>query len=125
MKKRVLFIDRDGTIVSEPPIDYQLDNLNKLEFIPKVFKSLAFLRERMDYEQVMASNQDGLGTSSFPEDSFKMENCNVPSSSSMFFSSSNEAFGLKDLRAFFGIDNSIGVYSLAIDPINGDDAMAP
>lgn len=70
MKKRVLFIDRDGTIVSEPPIDYQLDNLNKLEFIPKVFKSLSFLRERMDYELVMASNQDGLGTSSFPEDSF-------------------------------------------------------
>lgn len=70
MKKRVLFIDRDGTIVSEPPIDYQLDDLNKLEFIPKVFRSLSFIRERMDYELVMASNQDGLGTPSFPDESF-------------------------------------------------------
>lgn len=70
MKKRVLFIDRDGTIAVEPPVDYQLDSLEKLEFIPKVFRSLSFLREKTDFEFVMASNQDGLGTASFPEDTF-------------------------------------------------------
>lgn len=70
MKKRALFIDRDGTIAVEPPIDYQLDSLDKLEFVPKVIRSLAFLREKTDFEFVMASNQDGLGTSSFPEDTF-------------------------------------------------------
>lgn len=70
MKKRVLFIDRDGTIVAEPPVDYQLDSLEKLEFIPKVIGSLSFLRKKTDFEFVMASNQDGLGTESFPEETF-------------------------------------------------------
>jgi imidazoleglycerol-phosphate dehydratase/histidinol-phosphatase len=70
MKKKVLFIDRDGTIVVEPPIDYQLDSLDKLEFIPGVFKNLGFIRSKLDYEFVMVSNQDGLGTDSFPEDTF-------------------------------------------------------
>ena len=70
MKKRVLFIDRDGTIVVEPPIDYQLDSLDKLEFIPNAIGSLAFLRKKTDFEFVMASNQDGLGTDSFPEETF-------------------------------------------------------
>lgn len=70
MKKRVLFIDRDGTIVVEPPIDYQLDSLYKLEFIPKAIGSLSFLRKKTGFEFVMASNQDGLGTDSFPEDTF-------------------------------------------------------
>ena len=70
MNKRVLFIDRDGTIVAEPPVDYQLDSLEKLEFIPKAIGSLAFLRRKTDFEFVMASNQDGLGTASFPEETF-------------------------------------------------------
>ncbi len=70
MKKRVLFIDRDGTIVVEPPIDYQLDSLDKLEFVPKAIGSLSFLRKKTDFEFVMASNQDGLGTASFPEETF-------------------------------------------------------
>ena len=70
MRKRVLFIDRDGTIVVEPPVDYQLDSLEKLEFIPKAIGSLAFLRKKTDFEFVMASNQDGLGTESFPENTF-------------------------------------------------------
>ena len=69
MKKRVLFIDRDGTIVVEPS-DEQLDSFDKLEFVPGVFRSLTFLRQHTDFEFVMASNQDGLGTSSYPEADF-------------------------------------------------------
>lgn len=70
MKKQVLFIDRDGTLVIEPPIDYQLDSFNKLEFYPKVFRNLYFIRQKMDFEFAMVTNQDGLGTASFPEDTF-------------------------------------------------------
>jgi len=70
MKKRALFIDRDGTIVIEPPVDYQLDSLEKLEFYPKVIRNLYFIRKNLDFEFVMVTNQDGLGTSSFPEDTF-------------------------------------------------------
>ena len=68
--KRVLFIDRDGTLVVEPPVDYQLDSLEKLQFIPKVFRNMAYIREKLDFELVMVTNQDGLGTPSFPEETF-------------------------------------------------------
>ena len=68
--KKVLFIDRDGTLVIEPPVDYQLDSLEKLEFYPGVFQGLSKIVEQLDYEFVMDTNQDGLGTSSFPEDTF-------------------------------------------------------
>ena len=70
MKKKVLFIDRDGTLVIEPPVDYQLDSFEKLEFYPKVFRNLHFIRTHLDFELVMVTNQDGLGTASFPEDTF-------------------------------------------------------
>lgn len=70
MKKRALFIDRDGTIVIEPPVDYQLDSLEKLEFYPKVIRNLYFIRKNLDFEFVMVTNQDGLGTVSFPEHTF-------------------------------------------------------
>lgn len=70
MKKKVLFIDRDGTLVIEPPVDYQLDAFEKLEFYPKVFRNLYFIRNKLDFQFVMVTNQDGLGTASFPEDTF-------------------------------------------------------
>ena len=68
--KRALFIERDGTLVIEPPVDYQLDSLEKLVFYPKVFRNLYFIRKQLDFEFVMVTNQDGLGTDSFPEDTF-------------------------------------------------------
>lgn len=70
MKKKVLFIDRDGTLVIEPPVDYQLDSLEKLEFYPGVFQGLGKIVKILDYQLVMVTNQDGLGTASFPEDTF-------------------------------------------------------
>jgi len=70
MSKKVLFIDRDGTLVLEPPVDYQLDSLSKLEFYPKVFQYMAKIASELDYELVMVTNQDGLGTESFPENTF-------------------------------------------------------
>lgn len=70
MKKRVLFIDRDGTIIKEPPTDYQVDSLEKLEFLPKAISNLRKIAEETDYELVMVTNQDGLGTDSFPEKDF-------------------------------------------------------
>ena len=70
MKKKVLFIDRDGTLVIEPPEDYQLDSLEKLEFYPKVIRNFSFIRSKLDFEFVMVTNQDGLGTEAFPEETF-------------------------------------------------------
>lgn len=68
MAKRILFIDRDGTLINEPE-DRQIDSLEKLEFYPKVFQAMAAIA-KLDYELVMVTNQDGLGTDSFPEDTF-------------------------------------------------------
>lgn len=67
--KRALFIDRDGTIIEEP-CDEQIDSLEKLTFVPGVFRHLGDICASHRFELVMVSNQDGLGTSSFPEDSF-------------------------------------------------------
>ncbi|MGV8994570.1 MAG: bifunctional histidinol-phosphatase/imidazoleglycerol-phosphate dehydratase HisB [Flavobacterium sp.] len=69
MTKKVLFIDRDGTIIKEPE-DFQIDSFEKLEFLPSAISNLARIAKELDYELVMVSNQDGLGTDSFPEDTF-------------------------------------------------------
>ena len=68
-KERLLFIDRDGTIIEEPE-DEQIDSFAKLKFTRGVFGSMAFIRQHLDFKFVMVSNQDGLGTDSFPEDTF-------------------------------------------------------
>ena len=68
-KERLLFIDRDGTIIEEPE-DEQIDSFAKLKFTRGVFGSMAFIRQHLDFKFVMVSNQDGLGTSSYPEDTF-------------------------------------------------------
>jgi imidazoleglycerol-phosphate dehydratase/histidinol-phosphatase len=68
--KRALFIDRDGTLIIEPASDCQIDSLEKLEFYPKIFRNLWFIRRHLDFELVMVTNQDGLGTAVFPEDTF-------------------------------------------------------
>ncbi|MEO8861238.1 MAG: bifunctional histidinol-phosphatase/imidazoleglycerol-phosphate dehydratase HisB [Ginsengibacter sp.] len=70
MIKRVLFIDRDGTLIREAPPTYQLDAFNKLEFYPHMFEYLTKIVKEMEFELVMVTNQDGLGTKAFPEDSF-------------------------------------------------------
>jgi imidazoleglycerol-phosphate dehydratase / histidinol-phosphatase len=67
--RKALFIDRDGTLICEPA-DEQIDSLEKLEFLPKVFRNLYFIRKNLGYELVIVSNQDGLGTESYPEDTF-------------------------------------------------------
>src|SRR4030066_805586 len=69
MKQKVLFIDRDGTMVLEPS-DYQLDSFEKFEFYPKVFQYLGKIASELDFELVMITNQDGLGTDSHPEINF-------------------------------------------------------
>jgi imidazoleglycerol-phosphate dehydratase/histidinol-phosphatase len=69
-QKKVLFIDRDGTLIKEAPPTYQLDSFSKLEFYPDMFYYMRKIAAELDYELVMVTNQDGLGTPSFPEDTF-------------------------------------------------------
>lgn len=68
--KKVLFIDRDGTLIKEPYEDEQVDSLEKLEFIPLVFQALNLIVRNLDFELVIVTNQEGLGTNSFPEENF-------------------------------------------------------
>lgn len=69
--KKVLFIDRDGTLICEAPPSYQIDSFGKLEFYPGMFSCMKKIATELDYELVMVSNQDGLGTPSFPEELFR------------------------------------------------------
>lgn len=68
--KKVLFIDRDGTLIIEPPTDYQVDSYEKLEFYPKVISNMVKIAKELDFVLVMITNQDGLGTEVFPEETF-------------------------------------------------------
>jgi len=68
--KKVLFIDRDGTLILEPPIDFQVDSFEKLKFYPKVFSGLGKIARELDFELVMVTNQDGLGTANYSFESF-------------------------------------------------------
>lgn len=69
-KKKLLFIDRDGTLIHEPPETYQIDSIDKLSFLPGVFEYLGKIARQLDYELVMVTNQDGLGTPGYPEEVF-------------------------------------------------------
>jgi imidazoleglycerol-phosphate dehydratase/histidinol-phosphatase len=68
--KRILFIDRDGTLIKEAPPTYQLDSFEKLTFYPQMFEYMGRIARELDYELVMVTNQDGLGTEAFPENTF-------------------------------------------------------
>jgi len=70
MKKRALFIDRDGTIIIEPPITEQVNTLDEMYFLPGVIRNLYFICEKLDFELVMVTNQDGLGTDAYPQQNF-------------------------------------------------------
>ena len=71
-KKKVLFIDRDGTIIWEPPSTFQIDSFDKFRFIPGVFTWLGRIARELDYELVMVTNQDGLGSEKYPESAFQL-----------------------------------------------------
>jgi imidazoleglycerol-phosphate dehydratase/histidinol-phosphatase len=68
--KKALFIDRDGTIILEPQTDFQIDSYEKLEFLPGVISALRTIAEQTEYELILVTNQDGLGTEAFPEGTF-------------------------------------------------------
>jgi len=88
--KKILFIDRDGTLVLEPD-DEQIDSLEKLEFYPEVFTYLGKISKELDYELVMVTNQDGLGTKSFPEEFF------WPAHNKLLNSFKNEGFTFSEI----------------------------
>lgn len=71
MPKKVLFIDRDGTIIVEPPVTFQIDSLEQLSFLPNVISALKTIANNSDFELVMVTNQDGLGTEAYPEETFQ------------------------------------------------------
>ena len=68
--KKLLFIDRDGTLIVEPPITEQVDRFDQIEFLPRVIQNLSFIRHKLDYDFIIVSNQDGLGTPANPLERF-------------------------------------------------------
>ncbi|MGB4415600.1 MAG: bifunctional histidinol-phosphatase/imidazoleglycerol-phosphate dehydratase HisB [Paludibacter sp.] len=69
-KRKVLFIDRDGTIIREPPVTFQVDKVEQIEFLPGVIRNLYFIRQKLDFEWALVTNQDGLGTDVYPQKNF-------------------------------------------------------
>lgn len=69
--QKILFIDRDGVLIEEPPVDFQVDSFEKLKFVSGVFSGLGKIAKHLDFELVMVTNQDGLGTASYPEKDFE------------------------------------------------------
>ena len=101
MKQKILFIDRDGTLIEEP-FDEQIDSFDKLHFLPGVFKNLRFICEKTDFALVLVSNQDGLGTSSFPENTFwPVHNFIIDT-----FASEGITFAAQHIDRHFPVDNS-------------------
>ena len=100
--QKILFIDRDGTLIVEPQPDQQVDSLAKLAFIPKAISALRRIAEETDYQLVMVTNQDGLGTDSFPEDTF------WPAHTKMMdaFAGENVHFAATHIDRHFPHDNS-------------------
>lgn len=70
LKKKVLFIDRDGTIIVEPPITFQVDTVEQIEFLPAAIRNLYFIRQKLDFEWALVTNQDGLGTDVYLQENF-------------------------------------------------------
>jgi len=69
-KQKVLFIDRDGTIIAEPPVTFQVDTVEQIEFLPGLIRNLHFIRKKLDFEFALVTNQDGLGTEVYPQENF-------------------------------------------------------
>ncbi|MBN2766743.1 MAG: bifunctional histidinol-phosphatase/imidazoleglycerol-phosphate dehydratase HisB [Paludibacteraceae bacterium] len=69
-KQKVLFIDRDGTIIAEPPVTFQVDTLEQMEFLPAAIRNLYFIRKKLDFHFALVTNQDGLGTAVYPQENF-------------------------------------------------------
>ncbi len=70
IKKKVLFIDRDGTIIIEPPVTFQVDRVDQIEYLPAALRNLHFIRKKLDFEWALVTNQDGLGTPVYPQENF-------------------------------------------------------
>jgi len=70
IKRKVLFIDRDGTIIIEPPLTFQVDKVEQIEFLPRTIRNLYFIRKKLDFEWALVTNQDGLGTPVYPQENF-------------------------------------------------------
>jgi imidazoleglycerol-phosphate dehydratase/histidinol-phosphatase len=75
--KQILFIDRDGVVLEEPPIDFQVDSISKTNFVKGAITNLARIAADFDFYKVMVTNQDGLGTASYPEEQFYPCICRV------------------------------------------------
>ena len=101
--QKILFIDRDGTLITEPQPDQQVDSLTKLNYIPKAISAMRKIADETDYKLVMVTNQDGLGTSAFPEDTF------WPAHTKMLatFAGENVLFDAVHIDRHFPHDNSL------------------